>query len=73
MPVAMKCSRCGTYYDDYSTKCTVRSDKKWPYNAVLTIDIDTERDFYQREITDLCPNCKKSFEHWKYKYAREQL
>lgn len=63
MARALNCTRCGMYYDDYSTPAGY-SHNPTMYNALLRIDVDLDRKSANRDIIDLCPDCKASFEDW---------
>ena len=57
---AMKCDRCGKFYNYYEGGKTFKDTEK--ANAVIFIDMDTERDYSARQIYDLCPDCMKELE-----------
>lgn len=65
MSLALKCTRCKSYYDDYYTGITCTDLKQeWPYNAIMTIDKDTGQHYLVRATIDLCPRCKGAFNVW---------
>ena len=51
---AMKCDRCGKYYEYYSGG---KKFKKFQSNSVLLLDIDTNRAYFARDGYDLCEDC----------------
>ena len=57
---AMKCDRCGKFYNYYEGGKTFKDTEK--ANAVVLIDRDSERDYSSRKIYDLCPDCMKELE-----------
>ena len=54
------CDRCGMFYEYYEGGKAFKDTEK--ANAVCFIDIDLERDFVNRQIYDLCPDCMKKLE-----------
>lgn len=60
MPMAMKCSRCGTYYDDYSSPS--KDSDAW--NALYTASVTIALAVDTKERIDLCPDCKELFKAW---------
>ena len=63
--IAMKkaicyCDRCKMFYNYYEGGKTFKDTEK--ANAVCFIDIDLERDYVNRQIYDLCPECMKELE-----------
>lgn len=55
MAWAMKCDRCGKYYDHHPDDA----------DGVAVLSYDRETDTYHNdENFDLCPDCIKSFDEW---------
>ena len=65
MPLARKCSRCCSFYDDYynGESCTLDS-RGTNFNTVILADKDMKESFYHRKHIDLCKECKRSFLEW---------
>lgn len=53
----IQCDRCGMFYEYYEGSKTFKDTEK--ANAVWFVDIDLERDYYDRQCYDLCPDCMK--------------
>ena len=56
---AMKCDRCGKFYDYYAGSKTFKDTEK--ANGIMLIDRNLARDCYNRRIYDLCPECMREF------------
>ena len=55
MALAMKCDRCGKYYE-YCYK---------DINAIALLTYDAGKDKYCDKIRfDICPDCAESFDEW---------
>jgi hypothetical protein len=50
---AMKCDRCGKFYDYYSGSKGNFKDS----NGIILIDMDLGRNYLKREIYNFCPDC----------------
>lgn len=61
MPAAMKCSRCGKFYNSYYNGSNVSCSD---YNCLIKFDAHVNGKGHSRESIDLCEDCKKSFEEW---------
>ena len=57
---AMKCDRCGKYYEHYEGQAQFRASEK--ANALLLIDRDLDEKYWSRKTYDLCPACMGEFE-----------
>ena len=60
MSLAKKCDRCGKLYEHYPI-----GNRSGNYNAIIL----ARRDFngkllYERDATDLCPECMTEFEEF---------
>lgn len=51
---AMKCDRCGKYYEYYSGTKRI---SKFESNSVLLRDVDLNRTYFARNGYDLCEDC----------------
>lgn len=56
---AMKCDRCGKFYDYYAGSKTFKDTEK--ANGIMLIDRDLKREYYERRTYDLCPECMREF------------
>lgn len=54
------CDVCGELYLAYYPNSCEESD----YNGFMLINIDNSGRYYSRNVKDLCPDCKASFEDW---------
>lgn len=59
MALAKKCDRCGKLYEAYS----VEGDDRM--NGITEANIEITGRWMIREVFDLCPECKRSFEKWR--------
>lgn len=57
---AMKCDRCGKFYDYYAGSKTLMNTEKT--NGIMLIDRDLEWKYYNRRSYDLCLECMKELE-----------
>ena len=56
---AMKCDRCGKFYEHYAGSKTFFETTK--ANGIILIDMDLGRNCYNRKTYDLCPECMREF------------
>lgn len=59
MARARECTRCQELYKDYHP-----SGQEGNHNGLLTIDRDLDNRYSTRQMIDLCPACKASFDEW---------
>lgn len=57
---AMKCDRCGKFYDHYDGLSRFRVGCK--ANTLILIDRDPDEKYWSRKAYDLCPACMGEFE-----------
>lgn len=68
---AMKCDRCGKYYDKYPGVCecnkgtTVAQRYRVPYNRLFVVN--AIYDSVPSRHFDLCPDCMTEFDGWMNK------
>ena len=65
---AMKCDRCGKFYNYYTGSKTFYETTK--ANGIILADIDMERKHYSRKSYDLCPDCMKELEKFLNKKTK---
>lgn len=53
---AMKCDRCGKFYEYYESGKNLFKDAE-KVNGVMLIDLDLNQNFYDRKSYDLCIDC----------------
>lgn len=59
MANAVKCDRCGRFYDNYNMR-----NNEDNINGIMTLNIDMNRKYFSHRAIDLCPECMKSFKQW---------
>lgn len=59
---AMKCDRCGAFFELYNGNEVFARSKK--ANGLLLIDMDCDRKYWKRESMDLCPDCMCALERF---------
>ena len=60
MAIARKCDRCGKLYEAYNVG---EDDDRM--NGIAEANIEITDRYMIREVFDLCPECKRSFEKWR--------
>jgi uncharacterized CHY-type Zn-finger protein len=53
--IAIKCDRCGAYYDIYNVKNN--SEKT---NGIMFLNIDKKGNYFEHKVIDLCPECMEA-------------
>lgn len=62
--LARKCDRCGKCYENYGE--FKKDAEKEEFNSVRTSCVNNkDTGIYNREIFNLCPECRSSFIRWK--------
>lgn len=59
---AMKCDRCGKFYEHYEGRTKFRAGER--ANALRLIDLDLDEKYWPRKTYDLCPACMGEFERF---------
>lgn len=54
---AMKCDRCGKYYDQYYKENLADGTKVDVSNAIILAQLSGFRNYIDRRYYDLCPEC----------------
>ena len=53
--MAIKCDRCGVYYDTYNAKHNAKNT-----NGMMFLNIDEKGDYFENNAIDLCPKCMEA-------------